>query len=163
MHGFGDPAWLIWLGVALVAGVLEVLSVDFVFLMFAAGAVGASLVAALGAGVTLQVVTFGAVSTALMLGVRPPIKRWARRTAPVTRTGIDALPGRAATALTAVDHRGGTIKLAGETWTARTEDDTVLVEPGSSVEIVMIDGATAVVRLRPLPPTPPDPSSLDTA
>ncbi|MFB7346153.1 NfeD family protein, partial [Streptomyces hydrogenans] len=44
-----------------------------------------------------------------------------------------------------VDAEGGRIKLAGEIWSARSLDATRVFEPGDEVDVVEIEGATAVV------------------
>jgi membrane protein implicated in regulation of membrane protease activity len=53
--------------------------------------------------------------------------------------------GSGAVAIERVDAHGGLIKLKGEVWSARTYDPSKVIEPGESVEVVQIDGATAVV------------------
>ena len=136
--------WLIWLGVVLVAGVVEVLTVDFIFLMIGGGALAAAVAAALGAPRPLQVVIFAAATLVLLVTGRPPLKRWAR-SAPVHVTNAGALVGRDAVVLSPVSDRTGEIKLAGEVWTARASGPHPL-EPGSAVVVVRIDGATAVVE-----------------
>ena len=40
---------------------------------------------------------------------------------------------------------GGSIKLNGELWTARPYDEVSTIAPGTRVEVMSIDGATAVV------------------
>ena len=67
-------AWLWWIGAALVLGVIETLTVDLTFLMFAGGAVGGAIAAALGASFLVQVIVFAVVSTLLLAAVRP----WAK-------------------------------------------------------------------------------------
>jgi len=60
-------------------------------------------------------------------------------------SGVAALRGREAVVLERVDEQGGRIKLAGEVWSARALDSEAAYEPGSKVDVVEIDGATAVV------------------
>lgn len=40
---------------------------------------------------------------------------------------------------------GGTIKLGGEIWTARSYDGETVLAPGTTVDVVEIQGATAMV------------------
>lgn len=114
------------------------------FGMLAAGAVAASVVAALGAGPVAQVLVFVIVSVALIAVVRPIANRH-RSQRPELATGIDALKGRQAVVLERVDGSGGRIKLAGEVWSARSLDGDTSYQPGQQVDVVEIDGATAVV------------------
>ncbi|WP_158239576.1 NfeD family protein [Streptomyces carminius] len=112
------------------------------FGMFAVGAIAGAVVAGLGGGLVAQVVVFVLVSTALVLVVRPLARRAQR---PDLRTGVDALTGRQAVVLERVDGTGGRIKLAGEVWSARALDSSLSFDPGAQVDVVEIDGATAVV------------------
>ncbi|MGW6838321.1 NfeD family protein [Streptomyces sp. NPDC054949] len=135
-------AWVWWLIGAVGLGIPLVLTAMPEFGMFAVGAVAAAVTAALGGGVVAQVLVFVIVSVALIAVVRPLANRHQR---PQHRTGIDALKGRSAVVLERVDGAGGRIKLAGEIWSARALDTDVSYEPGQSVDVVDIDGATAVV------------------
>ncbi len=135
-------AWVWWLMGAVGLGIPLVLTAMPEFGMFAVGAVAAAITAAIGGGVVAQVLVFVIVSVALIAVVRPLANRHQR---PQHRTGIDALKGRSAVVLERVDAGGGRIKLAGEIWSARALDADVSYEPGQSVDVVDIDGATAVV------------------
>ncbi len=80
-----------------------------------------------------------------MLAVVRPIALRHLRTPAAIRTGTDALVGSGAVALERVDANGGQVKLKGEVWSARTYDPHVVIEAGRNVEVVQIDGATAIV------------------
>ncbi|MFF1560146.1 NfeD family protein [Streptomyces sp. NPDC058279] len=137
-------AWVWWLVGAVGLGIPLVLTAMPEFGMFAVGAALAAVTAALGGGVVAQVLVFVIVSIALIAVVRPLANRH-RDQRPQHRSGIDALKGRSAVVLERVDAGGGRIKLAGEIWSARTLDSDTSFEPGESVDVVDIDGATAVV------------------
>ncbi|MFJ1747041.1 MULTISPECIES: NfeD family protein [unclassified Streptomyces] len=137
-------AWVWWLIGAVGLGIPLVITAMPEFGMFAVGAVAGAVVAALGGGVVAQVLVFVVVSVALIAVVRPLAARQ-RGASPGSATGIDALRGRQAEVLERVDGRGGRIKLAGEVWSARSYDDQATFEPGQQVDVVEIDGATAVV------------------
>ncbi|MDJ0344880.1 NfeD family protein [Streptomyces sp. H10-C2] len=138
-----DP-WVWWLIAAVGLGIPLVLTAMPEFGMFAVGAVAGAVTAALGGGIVLQVIVFVIVSVALLAVVRPIAYRH-RTQRPELRTGIDALRGRQAVVLERVDGGGGRIKLAGEIWSARSLDDERIFDPGEKVDVVEIDGATAVV------------------
>ncbi|MFI8100143.1 NfeD family protein [Streptomyces sp. NPDC086023] len=137
-------AWVWWLIGAAGLGIPLVLTAMPEFGMFAVGALAASVTAALGVGVTGQVLVFTAVSVALIAVVRPIANRH-RSQRPEFASGVDALRGRTAVVVERVDGTGGRIKLAGEIWSARTLDADASFEPGRQVDVVEIDGATAVV------------------
>lgn len=135
-----------WLALALALGVVELATLDFIFLMLVGGALGAAVAAGLGVGLVGQVVV-AVLGALLLLGlVRPVVVRRMRAGDP-TLTGTAALVGRDAVVLETVTGTGGRIKLSGEVWSARiaprSEPDALL--PGHSVRVVAIDGATAVV------------------
>ncbi|MFE9254388.1 NfeD family protein [Streptomyces sp. NPDC006879] len=137
-------AWVWWLIGAVGLGIPLVVTAMPEFAMFSAGAVAATVTAALGGGIVLQVLVFAVVSVALLAVVRPIAKRHLVQR-PTQATGIDALKGRSAVVLERVDNSGGRIKLAGEVWSARSLDEETAFEPGQQVDVVEIDGATAVV------------------
>lgn len=146
----GDNPWLVWLGVALVAGTIEVLTLDLIFLMIAGGAVAAAVAAAFGAPLTVDLIVFAVTSGLLLLAARPPLKAYVQRSTPLTATGTDALVGTEGEVLVAVSRESGRVKVAGEVWSARSATGGLPLEVGSTVTVVRIDGATAVVA--PLTP-----------
>ncbi|MFH8622457.1 NfeD family protein [Streptomyces vietnamensis] len=137
-------AWVWWLIGAVGLGIPLVLTAMPEFGMFSVGAVAGAVTAALGFGIVTQVLVFVVVSVALIAVVRPIAARH-RAGEPGLATGVDALKGRQAVVLERVDGNGGRIKLAGEVWSARTLDTGQTFEPGEQVDVVDIDGATAVV------------------
>ncbi|WNI19549.1 NfeD family protein [Actinacidiphila sp. ITFR-21] len=140
----GVDAWVWWLIAAVGLGIPLVITAMPEFGMFAVGAVAGAAAAGLGGGIVAQVVTFVVVSVALLVFVRPIAYR--NRQRPEQRSGVDALRGRQAVVLERVDGgAGGRIKLAGEVWSARALEAGRVFDPGAEVDVVEIDGATAVV------------------
>jgi membrane protein implicated in regulation of membrane protease activity len=137
-------AWVWWLVGAAALGIPLVVTAMPEFGMLAVGAVAAAVAAALGFDAVLQVLVFVVVSVALIAVVRPIAARHSRQR-PQLATGIDALKGRQAVVLERVDGSGGRIKLAGEVWSARALDTGRAYEVGQEVDVVDIEGATAIV------------------
>ncbi|MEV5172662.1 NfeD family protein [Streptomyces flaveolus] len=137
-------AWVWWLVGAAALGIPLVVTALPEFGMLAVGAVAAAVVSALGFGAVIQVLTFVVVSVALIAVVRPIAALHGRR-GPQLATGVDALKGRQAVVLERVDASGGRIKLAGEVWSARALDTGRAYEVGQEVDVVDIEGATAIV------------------
>ncbi|WEO98268.1 NfeD family protein [Streptomyces sp. FXJ1.172] len=137
-------AWVWWLVGAAALGIPLVVTAMPEFGMFAVGAVAAAVVAGLGFGAVIQVLAFAVVSVALIAVVRPIAARQSRQR-PQLATGIDALKGKQAVVLERVDGSGGRIKLAGEVWSARALDTGRAYEIGQEVDVVEIEGATAIV------------------
>ncbi|MEU9785375.1 NfeD family protein [Streptomyces phaeochromogenes] len=137
-------AWVWWLIGAVGLGIPLVVTAMPEFGMLAVGAVAGAVTAGLGGGVVLQVVVFAVVSVALIAVVRPVATRH-RSQRPQLATGIDALKGKQALVLERVDGSGGRIKLAGEVWSARALDTGRAYDVGEEVDVVEIEGATAIV------------------
>src|SRR3954462_13382351 len=109
---FGSSPWLFWLAAALIAGTVEVLTLDLVFLMIAGGAVAAAVASAFGASLPVEFLVFAATSGLLLLGARPPLLSYVRRSVPETATGTAALVGSEGEVLVAVSRDGGRVNLA---------------------------------------------------
>ncbi|WP_328428684.1 NfeD family protein [Streptomyces sp. NBC_00443] len=138
-------AWVWWLIGAAALGIALVVTAMPELAMLAVGAVAAAVVAGIfGGGAVVQVVSFVVVSTALIAVVRPIANRH-RAQRPQLATGIEALKGKQAVVLERVDASGGRIKLAGEVWSARALDTDRAYEAGQEVDVVDIEGATAIV------------------
>ncbi len=139
-----DP-WVVWIVVALVLGVAEIVSGGtLVLLMLAGGATAAGVVSAVTDNDFLPWLTFAGVSVALLAGVRPIARRHVRMPAEL-RTGADRLIGSEALVLETVTARDGRVKLSGEIWSARSFDGETDFEAGSTVRVLQISGATALV------------------
>ncbi len=149
-------AWAWWLGIALLLAVAEILSLDLFLIMLAGGALVGLVLALLDMPFWVQVVGFSLASILLMFALRPWLLRHLRRRVPLVETNASALVGRIGVVVTEVTERAGRIKLAGEVWTARTENDEV-VPSGAEVRVVRIAGATAVVT-RHVDPIVQDPA-----
>ncbi|MEU0023720.1 NfeD family protein [Streptomyces sp. NPDC006335] len=137
-------AWVWWLVGAAALGIPLVVTAMPEFGMLAAGAVAAAVAAGLGGDVVVQVLVFAVVSVALIAVVRPIATRH-RSQRPQLVTGVDALKGKQAVVLERVDSAGGRIKLAGEVWSARSLDTGRAYEVGQEVDVVDIEGATAII------------------
>ncbi|MGW1808768.1 NfeD family protein [Streptomyces sp. NPDC002078] len=137
-------AWVWWLVGAAALGIPLVVTAMPEFGMLAVGAIAAAVAAGLGLGAVIQVLVFVVVSVALIAVVRPIAARHSRQL-PRLATGVDALKGRQAVVLERVDGSGGRIKLAGEIWSARALDTARAYEVGQEVDVVEIEGATAIV------------------
>ncbi|MBM3670099.1 MAG: NfeD family protein [Actinobacteria bacterium] len=126
---------------------IELFTLDLTFALIALGAFAGAGAAALGAPLWGQMVVAGVVALAGLLFLRPIARRHLRRVPRELRTGVDALPGATAIALTSVTTEGGRIRLRNEEWSARLDTDVtdIQVDVGTRVYVTRIDGATAVV------------------
>ncbi|SEN03550.1 NfeD family protein [Cryobacterium sp. TMT1-3] len=148
-----DYLWILWLVFILVAITIELLSLEFTFLMISIGSLGGLAANLLGLDWWLQIVVAAGLSVLLLLTIRPFLLRALRKGGDPARSNIDALIGMTGRVVSTVTETGGLVKLAnGETWTARLltpGGDSIgfrsSVEPGQLVTVHLIEGSTAVV------------------
>jgi membrane protein implicated in regulation of membrane protease activity len=136
--------WVWWMIAAGALAVGEIFTMGFFLGPIAIAAVLAAVVSLAGGGLAASWIVFIAASLA-SLAVLRPIARRHLRTPPRIRTGTAALVGGPATVLERVDRNGGQVKIGGDIWTARAYDEDESFEPGARVEVIKIDGATALV------------------
>jgi membrane protein implicated in regulation of membrane protease activity len=140
-------SWLLWLTIAAVLGIAELLTATLDLLLFAVAALAAAAIAALGLSVGLQLLAF-AVTAAAMISLVRPVARRHLNSHPQLRTGVAALIGREAVVLSPVGREPGRVRIGGEEWSARSYDPDVLIPTGTTVDVFAIEGATALVHPR---------------
>lgn len=141
----GDNPWALWLTLAVLLGVAEVLSLDLVLIMLAAGALAGMGVALIAPELWwLQILVASGVSVGMLALLRPTLLAKVR-SMPGYRSSTDKLVGSTGIAVSAVTRAGGEIKIDGQSWSARPYEVGQVIEPGTEVEVYEIDGATAVV------------------
>ena len=138
------PAWAVWIILAVLLGVGEVLTAGFVLGAFALAAVAPALLAAAGLGLAVQLAAFTLGTLAALVFLRPLARRHLR-TPQAIRTGAKALEGAPAVVLERGDDTSGRVRIGGEVWSARAFFENQVIEPGARVEVARIEGATALV------------------
>lgn len=146
------PAWLIWIVAAAALAGAEALSSDLVLIMLAGGAGAGAVAAGFGLGAPVQIALAAVVSVLLLMFVRPTARRHLLPGSGHV-TGSAALVGRHALVTRQVDSTGGRVRLNGSEWSARPFDETQVIPNGTTVQVMQIDGATAVVWNMPSDPT----------
>lgn len=139
------PDWVIWAILSVLFAVGEIFTPGLFFLgPIALAALAATVVAALGGGLLVQIIVFGVGSFAAV-GLLRPLARKHLTMPRAIRTGAAALEGAKAIVLQHVDSRGGRVKIGGEEWSARSYMPDEEFDVGTEVEVVQIQGATALV------------------
>ncbi|HEX5745529.1 MAG TPA: NfeD family protein [Archangium sp.] len=138
--------WQLWILAAIIGGALEMALPGFVVLWFAVGALAASLIAALGLGINAQLTVFMGVSLALFAGSRTLFKNAFMRNASKMKTGVEAMVGQEAVVTEALGEglNGGTVRINGELWSARSLGGGVA--PGELVIVEQVEGLKLWVR-----------------
>lgn len=143
--------WFLWLLAAAALGAVEFFTLTLVFGLLAGAALVAAVVAGVGVGLLGQLLALGAAAAAGLVLVRPVALRHMQQQ-PLIRDGSDALIGKRAEVVQEVTATRGLIKLSGEEWSARTLDESHVIPVGTLVDVMEIEGATAIVYPRELLP-----------
>lgn len=137
------PIW-IWLGAAGSLLIVEMLTVNLLFASLAFSALLSAGASALGFEIVSQGAVFGIGAAFSILLLRPFALQHLKKKPDNSATNVDALIRAPAFTLTVITERSGLVKLSGETWSARSTAGEIPNE--SEVEVVSIEGATAVVK-----------------
>ena len=141
----GDNAWAIWLSIAFLLAVAEILSLDLVLIMLAVGALAGAGVAVVAPGLWwLQVITALAVSCGMLFLLRPTLMAKVRNM-PGYRSSASKMVGSTGVAVSEITRSGGEIKVDGQSWSARPYSSDLVIEQGTEIEVYEIDGVIAVV------------------
>jgi membrane protein implicated in regulation of membrane protease activity len=136
--------WVWWMIAAGVLAVGEIATLGFFMGPIAVAATLTAIVALAGGGLAVQWIVFIAASLGSLAVLRPVARRHLK-TPPRIRTGTAALIGGRAIVVERVDANGGQVKIGGDVWSARAYDEDETFEPGARVEVMKIEGATALV------------------
>jgi membrane protein implicated in regulation of membrane protease activity len=140
-------AWIVWLIVAAVLGVAELVTFTFALGIIAIAACVAAATAAAHLGLPFQLLAF-VLAAAAGLGLVLPVARRHIRQPPPLKTGPAALVGRPGRVLEEVTGHSGRVRIGGEEWSARSYDESLVIPVGNTVDVMQIEGATALVYPR---------------
>lgn len=134
----------IWLGITIVAVIIEILTTDLVSIWFAAGGIVSLIACLLGASQMIQIVLFVIVSIFTIIIVRPIAKKYLRTN--IEKTNVDRVIGKhgLVTKTITADNKGE-VKVMSTSWPATSLDNTVINE-GDYCEIIAIEGVHLVVK-----------------
>ena len=141
-------AWLFWLVLVLIFVIIEVVTVDFTFLMISLGSLGGLISGLFGLPVWAQIIIAAVLAVLLLFLVRPWLKRLLERGGDKALSNVEALLGQTAVVTTEFVDGQGHAKLSnGEIWTAKLSEATESreIDVGDNVVVTAIDGATATV------------------
>lgn len=153
--------WIVWLVLALAFVIIELLTLEFTFLMLGTGTlIGGLGVNLLGGPWWAQVLAAAAISALLLFTIRPLLLRTLHRSSVLHPTNVDALYGIGGRVMAPFVEGAGSVKLDnGETWTARLVGPDPGLDAGSRVVVTAVRGATVEVS----PPTSAAPTDSPAA
>lgn len=135
---------VVWLAIAAVMIIFELVSLGLTTIWFAGGALVGALAAYLGASWFIQIILFAVVSLILLIFTRPLALKHLMKSN--EKTNAESLIGEAGIVIGTIDNNKaeGTVKLNGLDWTARSENNEI-IEKDSMVEVKAISGVKLIV------------------
>lgn len=140
---FAEHLWAFWLMVVILLAIIEILMLDFVFLMMALSALAVTGASPFLNSFVAQVVLFATLSLALLLGLRPPLIKKFHQSSPDTPMNIAGLVGSEALVTQTVAADSGLAMISGDVWSARPSSAEKVIPEGSKATVVEIRGAIA--------------------
>jgi membrane protein implicated in regulation of membrane protease activity len=142
-------AFFIWLGIAFVLFILEILiTSSFALLCFAVGSLAAALISWAGFGEIWQFITFAVFSLLGFIFIRPLLINYLnKRSQGRPKTNVDALIGNGAKVVERIEgqHQFGRVVIDGDNWQALSADGSP-IEIGETVVVESIDSIILTVR-----------------
>lgn len=136
----------IWLIVFVVCIVAEIISMGLTTIWFAGGALVATVVAAIGGPLWLQITVFAAVSLVLLYFTRPVAVKYFNKDR--VKTNAESMVGKQAIVISEIDNLQGIgqVTVGGLEWSARTIEEGITLPVGSVVIIRAISGVKLMVE-----------------
>ena len=143
--------WIAWLVLALLFVIIELLTLEFTFLMLAAGTlIGGLGVNLLGGVWWLQVLAAASVSALLLLTIRPLLLRALHRSSALHPTNVDAIYGLGGRLIAPFTDDVASVRLDnGELWSVTRSPGSDDLAVGDRVVVTAVRGAMVEVIHEP--------------
>ena len=136
--------WQIWLVIAGVCLVIEIMTAGFLVFWLAIGALISMIVSLFTDSILIQTAVFVISSAILIFATKPFVKKFAKTKN--VKTNAFSIIGQNGIVTKEIDsiNAKGQVKIDGETWSAVGKDD-MDIPKGTEVEVLEIKGVKAVV------------------
>ena len=137
---------IFWIVVMVLAAVVELATTALVSLWFVAGGLAALLFSLLGFSPVIQWLAFALVSLLVLCLFRSRIAGYMQKKH--VATNADSLIGKVVTVKETIDNEReqGLLCLGDQEWSARTKEPGLILEPGTQVRILSIEGVKLIVE-----------------
>lgn len=139
--------WSIWLIIAGACFIVEMITIGFFIFWFGIGALLAMITSFIFPdNIFLQALIFTISSIILLILTKPLVEKFTKKDKKI-ETNAYSIIGKKGIVVQDINPTFGVgqIKVAGEVWSAKTNDGSI-IEKGSEIEIINIDGVKAVVE-----------------
>ena len=137
---------IFWLVLTILCIVVEIATVGLASIWFAGGALVACLLDMAGIHVIIQGIVFLVISLLLLIVTRPFADRFINKNR--TKTNYEGIIGKVVRVTERIDNinETGTALVNGQEWTARSENDNIVLEQGDVAQVVNITGVKLIVK-----------------
>ena len=139
---------LVWAVVFVLAMYLEAQTAEMVAIWFMPGALISLVLSFFDISQTIQIIVFVAISAILLVLAKTVFKKQLARLYSKQKTDTDLLIGslaRVEEEIVNTESRG-TVKINGQIWSARMEDNDVTASVGESVTVTSISGVKLICK-----------------
>lgn len=138
--------WYIWLILAGIFLIFEILTVGFLVFWLSIGSLFAMVTSFFTDNIFIQTVVFVVSSTILIFATKPFVKKFAQ-TKNTTKTNVYSVIGKIGIVTQEINsiQATGQIKVNGEVWSAIGENNSSIIPKGSEVKILKVNGVKAIV------------------
>lgn len=138
--------WYIWLILAGVFLIIEIMTVGFLIFWLSIGSLFAMITSLFTDNIVIQTTVFVISSTILIFVTKPFVKKFGQVQNPIS-TNFYSIIGKIGIVTTEINSANSTgqIKIDGEIWSATCEDSSSVIPMGTKVKVLEIKGVKAIV------------------
>lgn len=134
----------LWLGLVVLLGIIEAMTVSLTTLWFAIGGVLALAAALIGLPFWAQFALFFVVSLVLLIFTRPVAIKYLK--VGTEKTNVETLAGASAKVTKPITrHERGEAKIQGQIWTSVSENPDITFDVGDEAIVIRVEGVKAVL------------------
>ncbi len=139
----GMEIWMVWIGFGVVCMIIEIFTPGFFFLSVGLGAIITGLIALSHLPFWVQILIYIIITFILFINLRKISKKLMKQDIP---TNVMALVGKKGIVTEEIPESGkGFVKIGGETWSAISQDESV-ISVNQRIVIIAIDGNKLIVK-----------------
>jgi membrane protein implicated in regulation of membrane protease activity len=138
----------VWLGLVVLLGIVEAMTISMTTLWFAIGGVLAMAAALLGLPLWVQLSLFFVVSLVLLFFTRPIAIKYLK--VGKEKTNVETMAGSLALVTKPVTrHERGEARIQGQIWTVISDDPDINFVAGEEAIVDRVEGVKAVLKKKP--------------
>lgn len=138
----------IWVALLVLFVIIETATAQLVTIWFAIGSLAALISSFFTDSIVIQIVIFAVVSLIALAITRPLAKKITDTKKQATNA--DMYIGKEGVVSEEINNleAKGLVKVKGTVWTARTEDDKIIIPVGTHIEVLRIEGVKLIVKFK---------------